>query len=255
MYLINLIGWSGSGKWFLAEKIIETLGADRVDTIPYDMYYYPDADFPKNLYFDFEGKKFKNFDTPEALETPLLIKHIKALKNGEEVQIPEYDFGNNPTGKSQRKPGKIIQPKDFIILDGLFGLCDEEIRALSDVSIYIELSAVNRLARRMIRDWGKWQARSDMGDPGLADDVLFYIKYVQAGYEKYVEANQQFADLIVNNDKWIQWDELPKMVDITLNYLRGKFSIEAQSIKQRQRVRNSYNVSLSGKKQLQTSET
>lgn len=43
-----------------------------------------------------------------------------------------------------------------------------------------------------------------MGDPGLADDVLFYIKYVQAGYEKYVEANQQFADLIVNNDKWIQ---------------------------------------------------
>lgn len=84
------------------------------------MYYYPDAEFPKNLYVDFEGKQFKNFDTPEALETELLIKHIEQLKNGQEVQIPEYDFGNNPTGKSQRKLGRIIKPKDFIILDGLF---------------------------------------------------------------------------------------------------------------------------------------
>jgi uridine kinase len=55
------------------------------------------------------------------------------------VQIPEYDFGNNPTGKSQRKPGKIIQPKEFVILDGLFGLCSPQLRELSDVSIFIEL--------------------------------------------------------------------------------------------------------------------
>jgi uridine kinase len=59
MYLINLIGWSGSGKGYLAEKIIETFGADRVDTIPYDMYYYPDAEFPKHLYVEFEWKNSK----------------------------------------------------------------------------------------------------------------------------------------------------------------------------------------------------
>jgi uridine kinase len=117
------------------------------------MYYRTDADFPESLYVDFEGKKFKNFDTPDALDTDLLIQHIEQLKNGQEVQIPEYDFGNNPTGKSQRKPGRIIKPKDFIILDGLFGLCHPRLRELTDVSIFIELSAVNRMARRMIRDW------------------------------------------------------------------------------------------------------
>ena len=221
--IINLIGWSGSGKWFLAEKIIEMLGADKVDTIPMDMYYYPDADFPKDLHVQFEGKDFKNFDTPDALEIPLLIKHIEALKRGEEVQIPEYDFGNNPTGKSQRKPGKIVKPKDFIILDGLFWLCDPKLRELTDVSIFIELSAVNRMARRMIRDWGRGQARSDMGEPGMADDILFYITFVQAGYHRYVEPCVQYANLVVDNNEWIHADKQPKMVDIATNYLRGKF--------------------------------
>ena len=230
MYLINLIGWSGSGKGYLAEKIIEAFGAERVDTIPYDMYYYPDAEFPKHLYVDFEEKKFKNFDTPEALETELLIRHIEQLKNGQEIQIPEYDFGNNPTGKSQRKPGRIIKPKDFIILDGLFWLCDPRLRELTDVSIFIELSAVNRMARRMIRDWWHGQARSDMGEPGMGDDILFYITFVQAGYAKYVESNKQYADLVVDNNEWIhEWQE-PKMIDIAINYLRGKFDFAKNSI-------------------------
>lgn len=70
MYLINLIGWSGSGKGYLAEKIIQMLGADKVDTIPMDMYYYPHDRFPESLHVEFEGNKFKNFDTPEALEIP-----------------------------------------------------------------------------------------------------------------------------------------------------------------------------------------
>lgn len=124
-----------------------------METIPYDMYYYPADTFPTHLEVEFEGKKFKNFDTPEALETDLLIKHIQMLKNGQEVQIPEYDFGNNPTGKSQRKPGRIIKPTEFIILDGLFGLCNPQLRELSDVSIFIELSGVNRMARRFMRDF------------------------------------------------------------------------------------------------------
>ena len=191
--------------------------------IPYDMYYHPDTLFPENLYVDFEGKRFKNFDTPEALDTDLLVEHIKKLKNGYEVQIPEYDFWNNPTWKSERNPGRTIKPKDFIILDGLFGLHDERLRDLTDVSIFIELSAVNRMARRMIRDWGHGKARSDMGKPGMADDILFYITFVQAGYAKYVESCKQYADLVVDNNEWIhEWKE-PKMIDIATHYLRGKF--------------------------------
>jgi hypothetical protein len=121
MHLINLIGGSGSGKGYLAEKIIETFGADRVDTIPYDMYYYPDAVFPQLIsMWILKARNLRILTRQKRSRQISSIQHIEQLKNGQEVQIPDYDFGNNPTGKSQRKPGRIIQPKDFIILDGLF---------------------------------------------------------------------------------------------------------------------------------------
>jgi hypothetical protein len=53
---------------------------------------------------------------------------------------------------------------------------------------------------------------------------------VQAGYTKYVESNKQYADLVVDNNEWIrEWVE-PKMTDIAINYLRGKFDFPKKSI-------------------------
>lgn len=230
MHLISLIGWSGSGKWYLAEKIIASVWADRITTIPMDMYYFPDELFPKNLYVDFQWKTFKNFDTPDAIDRDLLVEHLKLLKSGQSVQIPSYDFGNNPTGKSQRTPGQIIEPREYIILDGLFPFCDERIRAMSDIGIFIDISPVNRMARRLIRDWWKWQVRSDMGESGIGDDILFYVQFVEAGYQTYVEPCKKYANIVVNNDIWLAPGEEPKMVDITVNYLRGKYEKQIEKI-------------------------
>ena len=79
----------------MSKKIKESFGEQKVSVIPHDMYYYPASVFPKHLEFEFYDHQFKNFDTPEALETELLIEHLVELKNGNEVHIPEYDFGNN----------------------------------------------------------------------------------------------------------------------------------------------------------------
>lgn len=229
MYIISLIGWSGSGKWYLAERIIASVGADRVSTIPMDMYYYPHDRFPALLDVTLEGKIYKNFDTPEALEMDLLVEHIKKLQTGESVQIPHYDFGNNPTGKQLRTPGEIIEPRDFIILDGIFGLVDERIRAMTDVSIFIDISPLNRMARRFVRDFWYGQTRAYMGS-WLGDTIKFYLEFVEKGYQEYVEKYKSLADLIVNNDAWAEKWEEPKMVDITVNYLRGKYEKQIEKI-------------------------
>lgn len=222
MYLISLIGWSGSGKWYLAEKIIAAVGADRVSTIPMDMYYYPYERFPTHLDVMLEGKTYKNFDTPEALEVDLLVEHLTQLQAWKSIQIPHYDFGNNPTGKQIRTPGEIIEPKEFIILDGIFGLVDERIREMTDVSIFIDISPLNRMARRFVRDFGYWQTRAYMGS-GLWDTIKFYVEFVERGYQEYVEKYKTYADIVVNNDVWAEKWEEPKMVDISVNYLRGKY--------------------------------
>ncbi len=168
-----------------------------------DMYYYPYDRFPSHLDVTLEGKTYKNFDTPEALEIDLLVEHLQKLQAGESVQIPHYDFGNNPTGKQLRTAGEIIKPRDFIILDGIFGLVDERIREMTDVSIFIDISPLNRMARRFVRDFGYGQTRAYMGS-GLGDTIKFYVEYVEKGYQDYVEKYKEFADLVVNNDAWAE---------------------------------------------------
>lgn len=197
-----------------------------------DMYYYPQEQFPANLNVTLEGKIYKNYDTPEALEIDLLVEHLKQLQEWKSIQIPHYDFGNNPTGKWQRTWGSVIEPRDFIILDGIFGLVDERIREMTDVSIFIDISPLNRMARRFVRDFGYGQTRAYMGS-GLGDTIKFYLEFVEKGYQEYVEKYKEFADLIVNNDAWAEKWEEPKMVDITVNYLKGKYEKAIEKIIER----------------------
>lgn len=222
--IITIVGGSGSWKWYLAKEIAKAFGEENVSILPHDMYYYPADTFPKELEFEFYGNSFKNFDCPDALETELLIEHIIALKSGQEVQIPEYDFGNNDEKKGKRHPGKIIKPTEYIIIDGIFSLTNKHIRKLTDVAIYIDVDTTNQMARRFMRDWWKWQTRSDMWHPGMWDDILFYIHHVQKGFKDYVEPSRKKADLVVSNNEWVEDGEVPRMVDVAVNYLKGKFS-------------------------------
>lgn len=224
--VITIVGGSGSGKGFLSKHIKDAFWADNVSVIPHDMYYYPADAFPKHLEFEFYDNDFKNFDTPEALETELMIEHILELKAGREVQIPMYDFGNNDEQKGKRHPGETIKPTEFLIVDGIFSLHNKHLRKLTDVGIYIEVEPINQMARRFMRDWGRGQSRSDMGHPGMWDDILFYIHHVRKGFNEFVVPSKEYADLVVANNEWIEEGEMPRMVDVAINYLKGRFTVE-----------------------------
>lgn len=56
------------------------------------------------------------------------------------------------------------------------------------------------------------------------DDILFYIHHVQKGFKDYVEPSRKKADLVVSNNEWVEDGEVPRMVDVAVNYLKGKFS-------------------------------
>jgi uridine kinase len=50
-----------------------------------------------------------NFDEPKALNIDLFVEHLKKLKSGKSVKIPEYDFKTEPVfDKIEIKPKKII---------------------------------------------------------------------------------------------------------------------------------------------------
>ena len=83
--IIGICGGTGSGKTTLAEKIYNEFSSCTT-LIGMDSYYKSDETIP------FEERAKCNYDHPDAFETELLIKHLKELKRGNAVDVPQYDY-------------------------------------------------------------------------------------------------------------------------------------------------------------------
>ena len=78
MVVIGIAGGTGSGKTTVVNKIVKSLPQDKVAVIPQDSYY-------KDLsHLSLEERKTHNFDEPNAIEWPLLCRHIQELKQKED---------------------------------------------------------------------------------------------------------------------------------------------------------------------------
>ena len=86
MLVIGIAGGTGSGKTTVVNKIINSFPSGEVAVIPQDSYYKDSSHVPV------EDRQKINFDEPAAIEWPLLVDHIKALKEGRTIEMPTYDY-------------------------------------------------------------------------------------------------------------------------------------------------------------------
>ena len=180
VYVIGIAGGSGSGKSTFAARLREQF-PDSVALISCDNYYRAHDDIP------LEERRKLNYDAPEALEFDLMVSHLRALKRGEAVDCPVYDFAlHNRSDKILR-----IDPRPVIIVDGILILSDPALRETFDLRIYVEADADERILRR---------ARRDMEVRGRhIDDIMAqYLTTVKPMHEQYVEPSKKHADLILN---------------------------------------------------------
>lgn len=181
--IILVGGGTASGKTYVIHKVVEQLGVDRVTHFSIDDYY-------KDLSnLSMEERKKQNFDHPKAFDWKLMKEQLTALKNGETVEKPIYDYFNH----NRAKETKIVEPKDLIIVEGIMALVNKEIRELGDLKIFINASRERRLLRRMERDTNE-RGRS------YESIVNQYFSTVQPMYEEIIGPSEYYADLIINND-------------------------------------------------------
>jgi len=120
-----------------------------------------------------------NFDHPSALDTPLLVAHLEALKAGP-IEAPVYDFVRHRRKSETRH----VEARPVILAEGILLLAEPEVRELLDFKIYVDTDADVRLARRISRDLRERGRRgADAGvrnhahggrgrDPGSQDRTL-----------------------------------------------------------------------------------
>ena len=180
VYVIGIAGGSGSGKSTFAARLREQF-PDSVALVSCDNYYRAHDDI------SLEERRLLNYDAPESLEFDLMVTHLQALKRGEAVDCPVYDF----TLHNRSHKVLHIDPKPVILVDGILILSDPALRETFDLRIYVETDADERILRR---------ARRDMEVRGREiDDIMAqYLTTVKPMHEQYVEPSKKHADLILN---------------------------------------------------------
>lgn len=179
--VIGVAGGTGSGKSTFTNRLKNEFG-DKISVLYYDNYYKSQDNIP------FEERKKVNYDSPEALETDLMISHIKSLKNGETIECPVYDYTVHTRSSEKIK----ISARPVLIVEGILALENEELRDLMDIKVFVEADADERILRRVVRDV-KERGRD------VEDIARQYLETVKPMHYVYVEPTKYLADIVINS--------------------------------------------------------
>ena len=195
--IIGIAGGTGSGKSTFTNRLKAEFG-DAVAVVYHDNYYRRQD----NL--SFEERKKVNYDHPDALESDLLVEHLKQLKAGKAIDCPVYDYSqHNRSDKLLH-----IEPRQIIIVEGILLLADPKLREMIDIKIFVEADADERILRRIVRDV-KERGRD------LDNIVSQYLTTVNPMHYLYVEPTKATADIIINSG----------LNDVAFDIMRSKISL------------------------------
>ena len=179
IYFIGVTGGSGSGKSTVARNVIQTVGPEQVTYIQQDSYYKDLGHLP------FEVRSQLNFDHPDAFDNQLFVQHLAALKKGQTVEQPLYEFKT-----FTRTGSKTVEPRKVILVEGILVLAEQNIRDLLDIKIYVDTDADIRIIRRLKRDVLE-RGRS------LEFVLQQYLETVRPMHQQYLEPTRRFADIVI----------------------------------------------------------
>lgn len=178
--VIGICGGTGSGKTTVAHKIVAAVGAENVVFLQQDAYYRDLGDMP------LEVKNRVNYDHPDAFDNELLINHLRALKAGDSVDQPIYDYAIHSRTAAKRH----IVPRPVIIIEGILIFMSAELRSLMDMKVFVDTDADIRFIRRLQRD---------IDERGRTPQSVIeqYQMTVRPMHLQFVEPSKRYADIII----------------------------------------------------------
>lgn len=179
-FVIGVAGGSGSGKTTVVRRIVDSLGLDQVTLLQHDRYYRDRNDLR------LEDRAALNYDHPNSLETDLLVQHVRALKGGTPVNVPQYDF----TRHARLPETEAFQPRRALIVEGILVFTDAALRDLMDIKVYVDTDSDTRLIRRLERDVAE-RGRT------MESVIEQYQNTVRPMHLEFVEPSKRFADVLV----------------------------------------------------------
>ncbi|MBX3281814.1 MAG: uridine kinase [Acidobacteria bacterium] len=178
--IIGICGGTGSGKTTIARAIVDAVGSENVVLVEQDSYYRNLADMP------LDDRHHANFDHPDAIDSDLLVNHVKRLKLGQPIDMPVYDMVTHT--RSDRV--EVIEPRPVVIVEGILIFSERRILELLDVRVFVDTPDDIRLMRRL---------RRDITERGRTFERTLeqYEKTIRPMHFEFVEPSKRFADVII----------------------------------------------------------
>lgn len=223
--MVLIAGPSSSGKTTFAQRLGIQLRLNGLKpvTISVDNYFVERQDTPRD-----ENGEY-NFECIEAIDLKLFNEHLVKLLNGEEIEVPEFDF-NVGTKRYNGKKMRLAED-EILVIEGIHCLNDKLTSQISKdqkYKIYISaLTVLNmdrynristtdtRLIRRIVRDY-QFRGYSAL-------HTLNTWHKVTEGEEKNIFPYQESANTIFNTSLIYELNALkpiamPLLQEITDEY-------------------------------------
>jgi uridine kinase len=179
--IIGIVGGSGAGKTWLSHQIAAAFPTEATEVSLDDFYF-------DRSHLSPEQRHLVNYDEPEAIEWELLRELLEDFRRGRPTRVPRYDFSSHCRSGQRGE----CTPTRLLIVDGLWLLTQPEVRALFDLTIFLECPAQVRLERRLARD---------VVERGRhADDVRQAFESVVAPmHVKHVAPQRRWATVVLHD--------------------------------------------------------
>lgn len=179
-FVIGVAGGSGSGKSTVTREVLASIGSELVTVVIQDDYYRDQTHLSP------EDRRKTNYDHPDAFDWPLMVQHVQALRRGDAIEMPTYDFSaDNRASKTIT-----VKPAPVIVVEGLFALYDAKLRNMMSLKIYVDTASDVRFIRRLQRDMAE-RGRS-------AESVINqYLETVRPMHKQFIEPTKRNADVIL----------------------------------------------------------
>ena len=178
--IIGIAGGSGSGKTTVALRVREACPGQTIRIIHHDSYYHDNSHLPM------QERAAINYDHPKAFDTVLLVEHLQALRRGESVQVPKYDYSIH----SRMPETDHVQSADIVFVEGILVLESKILRKMMDIQLYVDVDSDERVLRRL---------RRDINERGRSMDSVIeqYLNVVRPMHLQFVWPSKRYAHLII----------------------------------------------------------
>ena len=174
--MLAIAGDSAAGKTTITKGLVAALGPERITSVCADDYHRYDRTERKSLPFTPLH--------PECNYIDIMEQHLQLLSMGQPILKPVYNHHDGTLGRPV-----LVEPREFVIIEGLFPLYTKLSRACFDITVYLDPP---EFVRRT------WKIKRDTQKRGYTEEqVLADLDKREPESEAFIRPQRSHADIVV----------------------------------------------------------